>query len=71
MDKLVEFFSSGGMEAITTILVLALSIVSTIMTKIMKKPESKIVAGAIKMLGAGAFKDETKNWSLPLDPRTE
>lgn len=69
METFITWLTGGGIEAITTIVVLVLGIISTVLTKILNKPPSKVLAGAIKLLGAGDFKDADKNWSWPLDPR--
>lgn len=62
----MEWLTSGGMDAIVTLVGLALAIVSTVLTKVMKKPESPVLSYAIKSLGVGAFKDEDANWSVPV-----
>jgi hypothetical protein len=66
-----EWLGSGGWDAIGSITLFALMITSTVLTKVLNKPESKMVAGGIKLLGGGAYKDENANWSLPFDPRTK
>lgn len=66
MEKVFEWLTGGGIEAISTIVALLLSIISTVLTKILNKPASPVLATAIKLLGAGQFKDEDGKWSIPL-----
>lgn len=72
LEKAASWLTGGGWEAITTICMFLVSIVSTIATKMMTGPRAEKAAtvadkmkAAIRFMGGGQFKDEPGGWSVP------
>jgi hypothetical protein len=74
MDKLIAWFTSGGLESILVIVGLVASILSTIFTRYVKAPQARerglkgvdYIKIGMRALGGSKYADEVGKWSVPL-----
>jgi hypothetical protein len=74
MDKLIAWFTSGGLESILVIVGLVASILSTIFTRYVKAPQARerglkgvdYIKIGKRALGGSKYADEVGKWSVPL-----